>query len=128
MYYVQISKQFRLTRNKIHQIQLRITDINVNAITPAKYLPDFDGFVPKRIGLAGAYPEIRKGGRNLKLFVFPPKSSEKQKEKDHHALKLSFIRMSPLHHENFVPPAPLPRYTPDLTQRFRLQDAYQLCT
>ena len=57
------------------------------------------------------------GGRNLKPSVFRPKSSEEQKKvntfadvqfsdsksnkeqkKDHHALRLSFIRVSPLHH------------------------------
>ena len=41
------------------------------------------------------------GGRSLKPFVFRPKSSEEQK-KNHHTVRMSFIRISPLHHESFL--------------------------
>ena len=42
------------------------------------------------------------GGHNLKPSVFHPKSSEEQKRKGHHALRLSFIRILPLHHKSLV--------------------------
>ena len=33
---------------------------------------------------------------------FPPKVTSEEQKKGHHALRLSFIRTSPLHHESFV--------------------------
>ena len=54
-------------------------------------------------GLAGV-PRNLKGGRGAAQFEavrLPPKVKRRAK-KGHHAIRLSFIRISPLHHENFL--------------------------
>ena len=52
--------------------------------------------------IQGRAQEFEKGrGRNLKPSVFRPESKRRAK-KGHHALRLSFIRISPLHHGSFV--------------------------
>ena len=78
---------------------------------------------PKRMGVPRNMKGGGGGGRNMKLFVFRSKSSEDQKKKKsqhvrrcslfraksseeqkkgHHALRLTFIRISPLQHESFT--------------------------
>ena len=49
----------------------------------------------------GRAQELESEGHNLEPSVFRPKSSEEQK-KGHQALRLSFIRISLLHHKRFV--------------------------
>ena len=78
-------------------------------------------FLAKKTNL-GRAQEFERGGRYLKLSVFRPKLSEEQQKKGQHfrrcsifrpksceeqkkghgVLRLSFIRISPLHHERLM--------------------------
>ena len=46
--------------------------------------------------------EQKKVNTSADVQIFRPKSRAKKKKKDHHALRLSFIRILPLHHESYV--------------------------
>ena len=93
-----------------------------------KFLTTSNGFLLRhklfmcKMYMQGCVQEFEKAGCNLKWYVFRPKLTEEQKKqvntsadvqfsgpksteeqkKGHHALRLSFIRTSPLHHKSFM--------------------------